>query len=430
MKINLSMIVKNEERSVRRCLLAAADFVDAFVVVDTGSTDKTVEILEQSGKELGKPTHIGHFQWIDDFAAARNYALELSEQYGAEYHLMLDADEYLLSDKYPETVPKTQNTHADRQVLENFIIRMNEKYHGEWIGCVGIFNLHQDKSNASISQSLEYAQRFFKAGIRYAGAIHEQPDTDWQLVAGPVFSEHDGYLQRDKSGRNLPYLEKAVQAHPEDAYLHYQLAGTYGIIGENDRAKHEYEAFYRPVQQYFQIQKQKAAQDKTEEQNDIEDTQNRSKATLNSKKNVEDVTPIPEYYLTGTLRYLQFLYRLDTVESLETAKKIADQAEASGAYAEDPDFYYFLGMFYMKYVLKDTEKNISFLRRIPESYQKCLRIGESHRARGEVGTGSFQALYNLGLWYELNGQTKLARECYEQAAGYHYQPAEERLRIL
>ena len=140
--------------------------------------------------------------------------------------------------------------------------------------------------------------------------------------------------------------------------------------------------------------------------------------------------PIPEYYITGTLRYLQFLYRLDTLESLETAKKIADQAEFSGAFAEDPDFYYFLGMFYMKYVLKDTEKNIGFLHRIPESYAQCLRIGESHRARGEVGTGSFQALYNLGLWYELNGQTKLAKDCYEKAAGYHYQPAEERLRIL
>lgn len=393
MKINLSMIVKNEERSVRRCLLAAADFVDAFVVVDTGSTDKTVEIIEQTGKELGKPTHIGHFQWIDDFAAARNYALELSERYGAEYHLMLDADEYLLSDKYPETVPKTQNTHADRQVLENFIIRMNEKYHGEWIGCVGIFNLHQDKSNASISQSLEYAQRFFRAGIRYTGVIHEQPDTEWQLVAGPVFSEHDGYLQRDKSGRNLPYLEKAVQEHPEDAYLHYQLAGTYETIGQLENAQREYQIFYQET-----------------------------------KDNPEK--PIPEYYITGTLRYLQFLYRLDTLESLETAKKIADQAEFSGAFAEDPDFYYFLGMFYMKYVLKDTEKNIGFLHRIPESYAQCLRIGESHRARGEVGTGSFQALYNLGLWYELNGQTKLAKDCYEKAAGYHYQPAEERLRIL
>ena len=62
MKINLSMIVKNEERSVRRCLLAAADFVDAFVVVDTGSTDKTVEIIEQTAKELGQPTHIAHLQ--------------------------------------------------------------------------------------------------------------------------------------------------------------------------------------------------------------------------------------------------------------------------------------------------------------------------------------------------------------------------------
>jgi glycosyltransferase involved in cell wall biosynthesis len=391
MKINLTMIVKNEERSIRRCLLAAADFVDEIVIVDTGSTDRTVEIIEETGKELNRPTYIGHFTWIDDFAAARNYALALSEQYGAEYHLMLDADEYLLSDKYPETVPKTQNTHADRQVLERFITRMNEKYHGEWIGCVGIFNLQKDKD--SIGQSLEYAQRFFKAGIRYTGAIHEQPDTKWQLVASPIYSEHDGYLYSNKSERNLPYLDKAAAADPKDPYLHYQLAQALAAVGKQERAVEEYGRFYTLLKEH-------------------------------------PVKPTPEYFLTGTLRYLQLLYRIDSVESLERAKTISDEAEASGAYEKDPDFWFFLGMFYMKYVLKDTKKNIGYLARIPESYQRCLAIGEGQRLRGTIGTGSYLALYNLGLWYELNGQTKEAISLYQKASTYQYAPAEDRLLML
>lgn len=388
MKINLSMIVKNEERSVRRCLLAAADFVDAFVVVDTGSTDKTVEIIEQTGKELGKPTHIGHFQWIDDFAAARNYALELSERYGAEYHLMLDADEYLLSDKYPETVPKTQNTHADRQVLEKFITRMNEKYHGEWIGCVGRFNLQNVQGVTE--QTLDFSTRFFPKGVRYSGIIHEQPDVTWQFVAGPIFAEHDGYLHQNKSERNLPYLKKAVMKDPEDAYFHYQYAVALDATEHQAEAAEEYDRFYTLIRK-------------------------------------DAVKPTPEFYTTGTLSYLQLLYRMDSVESLKRAKHIADEAENNSDYQADPDFWFFRGMFYMKYVLKDTKKNIGYLHCIPESYQYCLKIGEGHRLHGEIGTGSFRAQYNLGLWYELNGQMKLATEFYKQAAEYQYEPAKARL---
>lgn len=81
----------------------------------------------------------------------------------------------------------------------------------------------------------------------------------------------------------------------------------------------------------------------------------------------------------------------------------------------------------MKYVLKDTKKNIGYLHCIPESYQYCLKIGEGHRLHGEIGTGSFRAQYNLGLWYELNGQMKLATEFYKQAAEYQYEPAKARL---
>ena len=73
MKINLVMIVKNEERCLRRCLRAAKSLVDEIIIADTGSSDRTKTIA----KELGAA--VGDFQWVDDFSAARNFALAHSD---------------------------------------------------------------------------------------------------------------------------------------------------------------------------------------------------------------------------------------------------------------------------------------------------------------------------------------------------------------
>ena len=86
MKINLVMIVKNEERSLRRCLEAAKPLVDEILITDTGSSDRTVEIA----KELG--ARVFSFPWVNDFSAPRNYALVQSD---ADWNLVLDADEYV-----------------------------------------------------------------------------------------------------------------------------------------------------------------------------------------------------------------------------------------------------------------------------------------------------------------------------------------------
>ena len=83
MKINLVMIMKNEERSLERCLKQAGGIVDEIIIADTGSTDRSVEIAEKSGAKIWK------YEWNDDFAAARNFALEHSD---AEWNLILDAD--------------------------------------------------------------------------------------------------------------------------------------------------------------------------------------------------------------------------------------------------------------------------------------------------------------------------------------------------
>ena len=66
--ISLCMIVRDEEETIARCLETVEKIVDEIIVVDTGSVDRTKEIVEKY------TSNIYDFQWIDDFAAARNFS--------------------------------------------------------------------------------------------------------------------------------------------------------------------------------------------------------------------------------------------------------------------------------------------------------------------------------------------------------------------
>ena len=83
-KISLCMIVRDEEHVLERCLESIADVVDEIVIVDTGSVDKTKEIAAKF------TDRIYDFPWVDDFAAARNFAF--SKGMG-EYLMWMDADD-------------------------------------------------------------------------------------------------------------------------------------------------------------------------------------------------------------------------------------------------------------------------------------------------------------------------------------------------
>lgn len=82
--ISLCMIVRDEENGLGRCLDGVKDIADEIVIVDTGSTDRTKEIAAEYGAV------IYDFEWIDDFAAARNEAFSKATK---EYILWLDADD-------------------------------------------------------------------------------------------------------------------------------------------------------------------------------------------------------------------------------------------------------------------------------------------------------------------------------------------------
>ena len=85
--ISLCMIVKNEEDVLARCLDFAINFADEIIIVDTGSTDRTKEIAALYTDQ------VYDFEWIDDFAAARNFAFSKATM---EYCMWLDADDMVM----------------------------------------------------------------------------------------------------------------------------------------------------------------------------------------------------------------------------------------------------------------------------------------------------------------------------------------------
>lgn len=216
MKINLVMIVKNEERSLGRCLEAAKPLVDRMIVVDTGSSDGTVRIAQNMGAE------VWNFSWVDDFSAARNFSLEQSD---GDWNLVLDADEYLRP--------------TSREELE----RILSSREGMWIGGLLRYDEYRDEEGISVSASV--LPRVLPRGVRYTGRIHEQPQGDSPCYHTGLSADHDGYLYADKGERNLPYLKRSVEENPEDGYYQFQMASTLRNLKRPEESLAYFRGFYR-----------------------------------------------------------------------------------------------------------------------------------------------------------------------------------------
>lgn len=214
--VDLVMIVRDEARCLARCLASARPFVDAMVVVDTGSTDATVEIARAAGAQVHR------FAWIDDFAAARNHALALSD---APWRLVLDADEWIV-----------QGGQALRALRDA---------EPAWLGLVRIDS--RIDTPAGIELAPSWLPRVLPRGVAYEGRIHEQPASALPRRRLELVLGHDGYLgaqQAGKQGRNERLLRRALADAPGDAYLHYQLGKDLEIRGRFADALPHYERAY------------------------------------------------------------------------------------------------------------------------------------------------------------------------------------------
>lgn len=194
--LSLVMIARNEARCIERCLLSVREHVDSMLVLDTGSTDATPDIARRAG------ARVLDFAWCDDFAAARNAALQAAD---ADWSLVLDADEWL--------VDGAQALHALRAQAAGYV------------GVVRVDNLF-GVAAADAARCVSWLSRVLPRGARYSGRIHEQPDASWPRRRLGLTVAHDGYLDaamRAKAGRNQRLLQLALAERPGDAYLRYQL---------------------------------------------------------------------------------------------------------------------------------------------------------------------------------------------------------------
>ncbi len=184
------MIVKNEAALLGQLLEEAKAVCDELVVVDTGSTDDTRSVAEQHGAK------IFDFAWTDDFAAARNFALE---QCTGQWMLWLDADDRLPPAARKGFVQLKQEL-ARRSEVSVVMVPYRVAFAAD------------DPAHCTFSYERERVVRL-GPGVRWAGAIHEVVvAAGGRTIRWPeAWVEHRPPPERAESkvGRNLRILEKA-----------------------------------------------------------------------------------------------------------------------------------------------------------------------------------------------------------------------------
>ncbi len=220
--LSLCMIVKNEEDGLARCLESVQGVADEVVVVDTGSTDRTVEIARAHG------ARVFHFEWTGDFSAARNFSLDHA---AGEWILYLDGDEELVAE--------------DRARLRPLLAR--SRVDGYYVRCVNFIGEGVDAGAIMHPQFRLFRNR---PEYRFVGAIHEQilsviTSQGGKVEVAPIRVHHYGYLRKacfdkQKSRRNIEIIENLLGINPDDSFMRFSLGMEYMRLGEFERALAEY----------------------------------------------------------------------------------------------------------------------------------------------------------------------------------------------
>ena len=227
-RLSQCMIVKNEEKNIRRALSWAKKAAFEQIVVDTGSTDSTAEIAREMGAK------VFHYTWTDDFAAAKNFAIE---QAHGNWIAFLDADEYLSS----------QDTGKLMRILDSIQRNGNRKY-PDLLRC-GWMQLGDNGKVFAVSVQ----DRIFRniPQVRYSGRIHEALcRTDGKpLSALRLENElsimHTGYQSEAfqdtrKAERNIRLIKKELDENPNNYGMWSYLGDSLEAAGNYPEAKDSY----------------------------------------------------------------------------------------------------------------------------------------------------------------------------------------------
>lgn len=217
--LSVCFIVKNEEAMIGQAIESIKDVANQIVVVDTGSSDKTLEIIKRYNCDIFS------IEWKDNFSLARNFSISKAKY---SHILILDADE------------RVQNPNVLKELIDN----SSDEIGGYILELTSISEKENNVNNKFISNLLRIIQN--NPNIYFEGVIHEQVISsilkcDLKLDLCEVQILHLGYnLSSDqmlaKQQRNLQLLTNALNKSPDDAYLLYQISKTYLSLGNLDSA--------------------------------------------------------------------------------------------------------------------------------------------------------------------------------------------------
>lgn len=216
MSLSVCMIVRDEAPRIAAALASVQACADEIVVVDTGSTDGTPEIVRELAAAL--PVTLLSAEWQDNFSQARNLSIEAATK---EWIFWLDGDDVLMSGE-ADKINKLKKAPTDRA----FAFR--------------VINAEDGLALGSSFLQLRMVPR--RPDVRFEGSIHEQLSPSC-LRAGlrripvDVRIQHTGYddqeTKKKKAARNLELLLKdpldtpAYKKHISDAFF---------ILGETEAA--------------------------------------------------------------------------------------------------------------------------------------------------------------------------------------------------
>lgn len=221
-QISICTIMKNEERHLEAYIKAIQEaFFDTdyeIILLDTGSTDRSVEIGLQMGARVEKMV------WQNDFALAKNTCISYAKYPTV---LVLDCDEYI-----------------EKIDVQKLFAKMDNYPQG--IGMICRRNLLKDGKEVT-----DYVEKLFdKRKFHYVYAIHEQirtlegKETEERIYL-PLTAIHHGYetqeLLKEKAERNKTLLDKMLVDSPEDPYLLYQRGRCQQVVEDYEGALSYYE---------------------------------------------------------------------------------------------------------------------------------------------------------------------------------------------
>lgn len=222
LRLSACVIVKNEAENLPRWLRCMAQVADEMILVDTGSQDDTVALAEAAGAK------VFHFQWINDFAAAKNYALEQAD---GDWILFLDADEYFSEESLKVLRQEMQRYQRDKKA---------------GVILCRLINIDKENNNKIVDTMLQ--SRIFRnlPNIRFEGCVHERlMNTKGNLKMlsnSKLVIYHTGYSAssfQKKAKRNMVLLQKRLkQAKTQkerDRLAHFMM-DVYHSLGDYENA--------------------------------------------------------------------------------------------------------------------------------------------------------------------------------------------------